>query len=255
MDASMKAGVRPLVSIITVSYNGGNTIRKTIESVLCQTYTNMEYHIVDGLSTDHTVAIAHEYDARFAAKGIGYTITSEADRGIYDAMNKGIRAASGVLVGMVNSDDWYEPDAVETAVRAYRKWGYDMFYADIRLVRRDGRAMVKHSRLDRFPTSRHWNHPTTFITKKAYLEMGGYKNIGIHDDFDLFLRFHRAGRKMVAANKILANFRVGGVSNARSLKKCRQRCRDRYRCYRDNGYSPLSIIECIVVEAVKYLLA
>ena len=105
-----------LVSIITVAYNSEKCIRKAIESVLNQTYPHIEYTIVDGLSKDNTVAVAKEYEEKFQEKGYTYRIVSEKDNGIYDAMNKGIRMATGELIGMINSDDWYEPIAVETAV-------------------------------------------------------------------------------------------------------------------------------------------
>lgn len=244
----------PLISIITVSYNSEKTIRKTVESVLHQTYPKLEYLIIDGNSKDRTVAAARRYAGEFAKKGIHFTIISEPDHGIYDAMNKGIRKASGAFIGMINSDDWYEPDAVWTAVQVYRKERFDLFYADIRIIRRDGRCLIKRARIGRLATSRHWNHPTMFVTKQAYEELGVYKNTGIHDDFDLFLRFCRADKKIVVKNKVLANFRSGGASNVKSFAKCTQRCMDRYRCYRENGYSRWYLLECILIEIVKYLV-
>ena len=244
-----------LVSIVTVCFNSEKTIRQTIESVLSQDYKNIEYLIIDGCSKDNTIAVAEEYAEKFAAKGYTYKIVSEKDRGIYDAMNKGIRLASGELIGLINSDDWYEPKAVSTAVKAYEQEPYDMFYADINLIKNDGSIIVKHSKLDRFPTSRHWNHPTTFITKKTYEELGVYRNDGIHDDFDLVLRIRKAGKKVVIKNVVLANFRVGGASNDKELKKCIQRCKDRYACYHNNGYSKLYWIECIAIEVAKYILS
>lgn len=244
----------PLVSIITVAYNSEQTICKAVESVLNQTYPKLEYLIIDGQSSDRTVEAARGYDKKFAEKGIRFMITSEPDQGIYDAMNKGIHRASGTLIGMINSDDWYEPDAVETAVRTYQREKFDMFYADIRMIRRDGSSFIKQARLDRLATSRHWNHPTMFVTKQAYQELGTYKNTGIYDDFDLFLRFRRAGKNIAVRNKVLASFCSGGVSNVKSLAKCRLRCMDRYRCYRENGYSRLYLIECILMEIVKYIV-
>ena len=242
------------VSIITVCYNSEETIRDTIESVLNQDYDRIEYLVIDGESKDDTVNIARSYQERFRERGFEYRIVSEKDAGLYDAMNKGIRLAGGTIIGIINSDDWYETAAVRTAVEAYREEAYGMFYADIRLIKQDGKVMIKHSRQDRFPTSRHWNHPTTFITKATYDELGGYRNEGIHDDFDLFLRIRRAGKKIVIKNEILANFRVGGASNEKSLSKCRERCRDRYRCYRNNGYSRLYLLECVAIEAAKFMI-
>ena len=86
-------------------------------------------------------------------------------------------------------------------------------------------------------------------------EVGVYRNEGIHDDFDLVLRIRKAGKKVVIKNVVLANFRVGGASNDKALKKCVQRCKDRYACYHNNGYSKLYWIECIAIEVAKYILS
>ena len=244
-----------LVSIITVCYNSEKTIRKTLESVLAQTYPNIEYLIVDGKSTDKTMEIVEEFADKFAQKGYIYRTVSEKDKGIYDAMNKGVRMATGQLVGIINSDDWYEPIAVETAVNTYKEEPYDLFYADINLIRGDGSIIVKHSRLDKYPSSRHWNHPTTFITKKTYEEQGGYLCQTVYDDFDLILRLRRAGKKAAIRNVVLANFRTGGVSNEKNVKKCIQRIKDRYGYYRRNGYSRLYIFESVAMEVAKFILS
>lgn len=244
-----------LVSLITVCYNSEKTIRKTLESVLAQTYPNIEYLIIDGKSADNTVAVAEEYKEKFAQKGYAYRIVSEKDKGIYDAMNKGIGLATGELIGIINSDDWYEPIAVETAVNTYKEEPYDLFYADINLIRADGSVIVKHSRLDKYPSSRHWNHPTTFITKKTYEEQGGYLCKTIYDDYDLILRLRRAGKKVAIRNVVLANFRTGGVSNEKNVKKCIQRIKARYGYYRRNGYSRLYIFESVAMEVAKFILS
>ena len=244
-----------LVSIVTVCYNSEGTIRTAIESVLNQTYDKIEYLIIDGASSDNTVAVAEEYAGRFAEKGYSYKIVSEKDNGIYDAMNKGIAMAHGEIVGIINSDDWYEPIAVETAVNTYNEEKYDMFYADINLIKANGQVMVKKSKKDKFPTSRHWNHPTSFVTKETYNELGAFRCEGIHDDFDLFLRIRRAKKKIVIKNIVLANFRTGGTSNDKTLKKCVRRCKDRYRCYRNNKYSFLYFFECAAIEAAKFILS
>ena len=244
-----------LVSIITICYNSEAVIRKTIESVLTQTYPEIEYLIIDGASKDNTVKIAEEYRERFSEKGYAFSITSEPDQGIYDAMNKGIRKASGELIGLINSGDWYEPDAVETAAKAYERDHYDLFYADINLVRENGTVIVKHSKHDRFPTSRHWNHPSMFVTGSTYQELGLYRCEGIHDDFEFLLRARRANKKISIVNHTIANFATGGASNAKSFARCKARCLDRYRDYRLNGYSRLAIIECVGIEALKYILS
>lgn len=243
------------VSIITVCYNSEATIRKTIESVLAQTCPPMEYIIVDGSSSDGTLAVVKEFAEQFAAANIDLRIVSEPDKGIYDAMNKGIRMARGQLVGIINSDDWYEPIALETAVNTMAEEPYDLFYADINLIRANGSVIVKRSRLDRFPSSRHWNHPTTFITKQTYDEQGLYRNETVYDDFDLILRLRKAGKRIAIRNVVLANFRTGGASNEKSLKKCVKRLKARYGYYRRNGYSRLYIFECVAMEIAKFILA
>lgn len=244
-----------LVSMITVCFNSEATIRKTIESVLGQTYPEIEYIIVDGLSKDNTVAVAREYEARFREKGYAYRIVSEKDNGIYDAMNKGIRMATGDVIGIVNSDDWLELHAIQTVADVYQETGFDMFYADLNLIKDNGTVIVKHSKLDKFPTTRHWNHPTTFITRKTYDEAGVFRCKGLYDDFDLMLRIRRANKKVVIHNQVLSNFRTGGVSNQKSFKKAYGRFLDRYRCYRDNGYSRLYVVECAAMELAKLILS
>ncbi len=243
------------LSVITICLNSEAVIRKTIESVLNQDYKGeVEYLIIDGGSMDKTVDIANEYSDRFREKGYEYIISSEQDEGIYDAMNKGIRKTTGDIVGIINSGDWYEPIALRTVAETYDTDPFDMFYADINLIRSNGSIIVKHSRHDRVITSRHWNHPTTFITKATYDELGPYLRTGIHDDFEFFLRIKKAGKKIVIKNVILANFMLGGSSNSKGIKKSIKRIKDRYRAYRSNGYSPLYIFECIIIEFAKGLL-
>lgn len=100
------------VSVITVCYNSANTIEKTIKSVISQDYGDIEYIIIDGGSNDGTLDIIDKYKDKISI------LISEPDKGIYDAMNKGIRIASGEIVGMINSDDWYGPYTVGAAARA-----------------------------------------------------------------------------------------------------------------------------------------
>ncbi len=244
----------PLVTVVTVTYNSADTIEKTILSVLHQKYDRIDYRIIDGASEDDTVSIAESYAKEFAARGYGFTIVSERDKGIYDAMNKGIKAAEGELIGFINSGDRYLPDAVSTAVNAYEKTGYEYFFADIKLVRPNGSYVIKHSKKDVIATSRHWNHPSSFATKKLYDELGGFKCKGIHDDFEFYLRCRRNMRKIVIQNKVIAEFTTGGASNEKSLSKALRRIADRYECYTDNDFSPLYIAECVAIEAAKAIM-
>src|SRR5699024_8993212 len=95
----------------------------------------IEYIIIDGLSTDNTVKIAESYKEKFSKKNYSYKIISEKDQGIYEAMNKGIKITTGEIVGMINSDDWYELDAVEKVAEKYVETNFDLMYADIRLIK------------------------------------------------------------------------------------------------------------------------
>lgn len=241
-----------LVSIITVSYNSKNTIRQTIEAVYNQSWHQIEYIVIDGASSDGTMDIVREYRGKFEERGMAYHFVSEPDAGMYDAMNKGILMASGELIGIINSDDWYEPDAVECAVQQYRQQQYDLFYADLRIVG-SKKSFIKKARNSRWITSRYWNHPTTFIPRTIYQKYQ-YKNNTIHDDWDLILRMRNDGAKVCVENKVLANFRRNGVSHEKSVKKALERARIKYKIYRDNGYSRWYAVECYGMEFAKMML-
>ena len=241
------------VSIITVTYNSAATLTRTVESVLAQTMSPLEYIIVDGMSKDDTLDIAEGYRQAFEERGIGYRIVSEPDEGIYDAMNKGIGMASGDIIGMINSDDWYEPCAVETVVKTYTEEPFDMFYADLLMHMPSGGTFVKKARYRRYATSRDWNHPTTFITGDIYKKYK-YRNETIHDDYDLVLRLRKAGAKTVVRNVVIADFTMNGTSHERNLKKALKRVKIKYGIYRDNGYSPLYFFECFMVEMAKLII-
>lgn len=246
------------VSIITVAYNSEASIGRTMESVLGQEGIRrkfeLEYLIIDGKSKDRTVEVAESYRKELEEKGVSLRIVSEPDSGIYDAMNKGIRLAQGEIIGILNSDDWYEPDTIGTVVDTYAREKCDLMYANIRIHREDGSVFVKKARLRRFETSRDWNHPTTFVRAELYKEFP-FRDLGIHDDYGFFLQMKRQGRKIVVVDRVLANFRMGGASNRKSLKAAKKRIRDRYRyCYRINGYSRWYLVECVAIEAAKMML-
>lgn len=242
------------ISIITVAYNSETSIGRTIESVLAQTYPWLEYLIIDGASRDKTVETAESYRAAMEARGVECRIVSEPDSGIYDAMNKGIRLATGEIIGILNSDDWYEPEAVQTAAEAFMNQGCDLMFADIRMHKADGTTFIKKARQRKYQTSRDWNHPTTFVRAGLYKEYP-FRDLGIHDDYGFYLRMRGMGMKIVTVDKVLANFRMGGASNRKDLRAAKKRILDRYRyCYRINGYSRWYLVECVVIEAAKMIL-
>lgn len=241
-----------LVSIVTVSYNSEKTIRRTIESVLEQTYQYMEYIIIDGESTDNTVSIAEEYAVRFQEKGIKYSIFSEPDYGIYDAMNKGISKALGELIGIINSDDWYEIQTVATIVQKYKETHYDLVFGDLYMVKPDGYSFIKKAKKSRYVTSRHWNHPTQFVHRKIY-EKFMYRCENISDDMDFYFRVIKEGYHIEVVNEVLANFQMGGVSNRIPWREVVPRIRRRYHIYRRYCFGRWYLLECIGFEILKFL--
>ncbi len=245
------------ITIITVTYNSEKSIENTIASVLGQSVlgqVQLEYLIIDGASQDATVARAESCRAALEQAGVMFRIVSEPDKGIYDAMNKGIALATGDIIGILNSDDWYEPDALETVLGTFHKTACDMMFANIRIHRADATTFVKKARQRKVQTSRDWNHPTTFV-KAALYKQHPFANLGIHDDYGFYLKMRRMGIKIVTVDKVLANFRLGGASNHKSLKEAVKRIKDRYKyCYRINGYSRWYLVECVVIEAVKMIL-
>lgn len=244
---------KPLVTIITVSYNSEKTISKTIESVLNQTYPNIEYIIIDGASKDNTAYIAKSYQKNID-KFIGRNliVISEPDEGMYDALNKGARLATGVLIGQINADDWYELDAVETMVELYLKHCYDVAWGSIRIRKRSG-DMIKHARIGRLWTTSGWCHPAMFSTKKTILEFP-YACESMYDDFDYITTVKQAGKKMVVVDHVISNFSFGGMSTQKNLKEVKKRVDLLYNIYRKHGFSRLYYIHRLTVELAKYLL-
>lgn len=243
----------PLVSIITVSFNSEKTIEDTFNSILNQTYKSIEYIIIDGNSKDKTIDIIKKYENKFIRRGISFKWISEKDNGIYDAMNKGIDLAKGEIIGLLNSDDWFEKDTLEKVTREYRKSNFDVFYADIKIVMKN-RSFIKKSKLSKNVTSRYWNHPTTFVRNSVYKKYK-FKCESIHDDLDFLLKIRKnKNLKIVVLNEVLANFRFGGVSNKKSLKNMFWNIKNKNRIYRENGYSPFYFLENTTMEILKYIL-
>ncbi|WP_026526381.1 glycosyltransferase family 2 protein [Butyrivibrio sp. VCD2006] len=240
-----------LVSIITVVYNGEKTIARTIESVLNQTYGNIEYIVVDGVSSDKTLDVIKRYKDRFH-DGKRITIISESDDGMYEALNKGIRLAHGFLIGNINADDWYEPAAVEEMVRLYKYDEYDIAWADLRLYK-DNRFFVKKAKVGRLLTTAHFCHPSMFAKKEVLLKYP-YLEKNMDDDFDMVLRANKGGAKILTLNKVIANYSLGGMSTQKSLSNMCKRIKMKYITYVRNGYSCFYLLYCVAVEGAKFLV-
>ena len=199
-------------TVIKVCYNSAATIRKTFESILKQTYPNIEYIVVDGQSTDGTIDIIKEFVPLFGER---MKWISEPDDGIYDAMNKGIRMASGELIGILNSDDYYELDAVEHMVGAMTDEPYQILYGAMRIWK-DGmeRSISIGSHL--FLREGMIGHPSCFVSKQLYMDLGGYDTQFVSAaDYDFMLRM--AENKEVyfkPVYKLIANFATGGMCSS-----------------------------------------
>ena len=218
---------KPLFSIITVSYNSSKTIERTIQSVLAQTYTEYEYIIIDGLSVDDTMKIVRRYEMQFHGR---MRWISGKDKGIYDAMNKGIRMATGDIVGIVNSDDWLEKDALEKIYQCYVNNGHSLnaiycgwiafhyLNGDIQILRTNPKML---DRLSAHFVMGGIRHPAVFVPKLVYNEYGIFDDrMKVMADTDLILRYYFAGIQFCYPNKIISHMSDGGISNHQLLKAC-----------------------------------
>lgn len=206
------------ISIITVCLNSESTIRDTIESVLSQSYADIEYIIVDGASTDRTMEIIDEYKHHITV------VVSEQDRGIYDAMNKGIKLATGDVVGILNSDDFYQNnDVIKNVVSKFISFpDSDLVFGDVVFVASENlKKIIRYYRSGMFKP---WKlrfgwmppHPATFIKKFVYNEVGFYSlDFKISSDYEMFVRLllvHKLNFSIM--NTVIVRMRMGGVSTA-----------------------------------------
>ncbi len=242
-----------LVTIITVAFNSGKTIAKAMESVLNQTYENIEYIVVDGASTDNTVEVAKSFQSAFDAKdGRSLTIISEPDQGMYDALNKGARLAHGELVGQINTDDWYELDAVQTMVDLYKQTNYDAAWGSICIKKPTG-DMIKHAKNGRLWTTAGWCHPASF-SKRETLLRHPYPLESMSDDFDYITAVRQSGEKLEVIDKVLANYSFGGMSTQKKFKEVIRRTKLAAHIYRKYGMSRLYVVHKFALEMAKYIL-
>lgn len=203
------------VSIITVSFNSVHTIEQTILSVLNQSYQNIEYIIIDGKSTDGTCNIIKKY-----ADAISYYV-SEPDKSIYDAMNKGLRRATGDIIGIINSNDWYESDAVYKVVKHFTSGKAELIHGKMCFV--DEKGNCAYSKVKTL--SHLWYmtgivlHPTVFVKREIYEKYGVFNtDYRIAADYDLLLRFYANGVRFKYIDELISNFRTGGTSSDNYLE-------------------------------------
>lgn len=228
------------VSVITVSFNTAKTIENTLQSVLRQTYSNIEYIIIDGASTDNTIDIIKKYETKFNGR---LKWISEKDDGIYDAMNKGIRMCTGDIVGFLNADDYYtSDDVIKKALMPFSDKSIDAVYGDIHFIKNDN-----HSKCVRFYSSRMFRkfwlrfgfmpaHPSFYVKRKVYEEAGDYKtDYKIGSDYEMMVRlFYKYNIRAQYVNMDFVTMRTGGVST-RNIYSRLTLMEEDVRACRENG--------------------
>ena len=228
------------ISVITVCYNSVSTIEATILSVLQQSYATIEYIVVDGDSNDGTKSVLEKYRDKITK------IVSEKDKGLYDALNKGIKLATGDVIAFLHADDFYtDPLVVEKYVKVFEGGNYDAVYANLFYVDADDTTKVK----------RKWNsgeynhgaflngwmppHPTLFVRKEIYEKYGSFNtDFKTSADYELMLRLiHKHKIKLGYLKEFTVKMRVGGQSNSSLNNRIKANLEDR-RAWEVNQLKP-----------------
>ena len=239
-----------MISIITATYNSAETINDTIKSVLCQTNKDFEYLIIDGGSTDETIDIVKSYESEFSGR---LKWVSEKDKGIYDAMNKGIKMASGDIIGILNSDDYYTSDDIlQTIADAFKCQDVDAIYGDIHFIK-DGVP----DKCVRYYSSRLFSpfwlrfgfmpaHPSFYCKREVFDKSGLYRlDYKIGSDYEMMVRLfrkHKISSRYVP--KDFVTMRTGGASNS-NLNSRLTLIKEDVRACRDNGIYTNELFVCL----------
>lgn len=228
------------ISIITTTFNSAATVKDTFESVLKQTYNNIEYIVVDGLSKDNTIELIKEYEPKFNGK---MKWISEKDKGLYDAMNKGIAMATGDVVGILNSDDYYTSnDILESISNCFKSNDIDALYGDIHFVNDEN--LNKCVRYYSSRIFRPWlmrfgfmpAHPSFYCKRYVYEKYGAFNTkYRIVADFDSLVRYIFINRiKTKYIKRDFVTMRTGGASTA-SFKSRMIIMKEQLRVMKRNG--------------------
>lgn len=239
-----------MISIITATYNSAETINDTIKSVLCQTNKDFEYIIVDGGSTDETIDIVKSYESEFSGR---LKWVSEKDKGIYDAMNKGIKMASEDIIGILNSDDYYTSDDIlQTIADAFKCQNVDAIYGDIHFIK-DGLP----DKCVRYYSSRLFSpfwlrfgfmpaHPSFYCKREVFDKSGLYRlDYKIGSDYEMMVRLfrkHKISSRYVP--KDFVTMRTGGASNS-NLQSRLTLIKEDVKACRDNGIYTNELFICL----------
>ena len=201
----------PLVSIITIVFNGEKSIERTIKSVLNQNYSNIEYLIVDGGSSDGTINIIRKYEDKIKRW------ISEPDKGISDAFNKGIGMATGDIVGFVNADDWYNENTVSKVVPFFAK--FSAVYGDVQFWEGETvkhRTYADHGKLEQGMTLA---HPAVFVKRHMFQKYGMFDlNFKIAMDYEFLIKLYVGKEPFYNIREVIMNMSLGGISDRNWLK-------------------------------------
>lgn len=229
------------ISIITPCYNSEKTIEDTINSVLMQDYDNYEYIIVDGKSKDNTLDIVKRYEKKFKGK---LKIISEKDKSLFDAMNKGIKNASGDIIGIINSDDVLAHKSVFSKVVKAMKKDISIVYSDLLFYNNDLTKVERVFKTGKGSIKRGWHppHPTLYLKKNVYDEVGLFNlDYKIAADLDLMIKIFSSKKyKASYVKDTFVKMRVGGVSTD-GLKGYWKNFKEAVKVYRNNKI-PFSLI-------------
>lgn len=230
------------LSVVTVSFNAAATIEETIQSVINQSYKNVEYIIIDGGSTDGTIDIIEKYRDKIAY------FVSEKDYGLYHAMNKGIEKATGEIIGMINSDDYYLEGAFEKVVKAFegKKLEEHIFFGDML----HGDSLIRGWRPEALKMSAFGAHPSMFCPKIVYERIGGYKlAYKILSDYDFMYRaFNVRGLKPIYLPEPIAYFRPGGLASKNIFRSYTEEMLIKY----DNGEKLHKAFGIYLMKLLRY---
>jgi len=234
------SGTFPKISVITAVHNRSATVGAAIESVLGQTWPNVEYILIDGMSNDGTDDVIRSYGDRIDRS------IREPDEGIYDALNKGIRAATGDVVGFLHADDLLaSPDVLESIAREFQSGEIDGVYGGLYYVNaQNPDRIVRYWKPVPYKIGRFWRgwmppHPTCYLRRECYLQHGLFnRSMSIAADYELLVRMMVRYRIRVSSiDRVLVRMRVGGKSNA-SLRNRLLANREDVEAWRINGLRP-----------------
>lgn len=221
------------ISLITVCYNSEKTIKDTIESVLLQNYQNYEYIIIDGNSKDKTLDIIKSYENKFNSK---LKYISEPDKGLYDAMNKGIALATGDIIGILNSDDiLYDKSVFQNIVDNFTNC--DGVYSNLLLMNEDFTKITRNFKSKKLTKKKgfHPPHPTLYLKKEVFEKYGNYNlNYRIAADLDFMYRIINSNVNLKYVDSYFVKMRTGGVST-NGLKGYYKNFKESYKVLKNNN--------------------